>query len=106
MSFTRSIAATVLAIACLGTAARSAEPAFRVHDGFGFDWLAPDSARCTRVATKDTKAFQTCAFHDSGAFGLSLAYFSCPIRKGSELLVFKSSSECQEALETMQANAP
>ena len=93
-------------IAALSAPARSAAPGFRVAEGFGFDWLAPDSARCARVATTDSRQLVACTFHDSGAFGLSLAYFACPIKKGSELLVFKSSAECQEALETMQANAP
>jgi hypothetical protein len=71
--------------------------------GFGFDWLAPESARCVRIT--DAKKLGVCEFNKTGAFGLSFRYHSCA-NKGKEILVFQTADQCQEALETMQANAP
>ena len=97
----------VLGACLLSFCALATEASFPVAEGYGFDWLAPDSATCTRIAAADTKQFRACEFHTSGAFGLDLAYHSCPrASKRGEVLVFESQAACQEALETMQANAP
>jgi hypothetical protein len=93
-------------IALFGAAGMAAEAAFPVAGSYGFDWLTPDSAKCVRIAEVDAKQFKVCEFHTSGAFGLDLAYHVCPTAKRGEFLVFKSQAACQEALETMQANAP
>lgn len=85
--------------------AGTADVVFPAVGGFGFDWLAPDSAQCKRISTADAKVFAGCIFHKSGAFGLPYAYHTCAFA-GAEMLIFKSEDECQEALETMQANAP
>jgi hypothetical protein len=82
------------------------ESAFPVTGGVGFNWLAPQTARCARLTEQDVKQFKACTFHESGAFGLPLAYHACPMIRGGEVLVFRSMTECTEALETMQANAP
>lgn len=83
-----------------------AEASFPVAGGYGFDWLAPDTAKCIRIADTDARQFKACEFHASGAFGLDLAYHACPTTQRGEFLVFKSQAACQEALDTMQANAP
>lgn len=88
-------------------ASQAADASFPVAGSYGFDWLAPDSAKCVRIADADVKRFKACEFHTSGAFGLDLAYHSCPVSaKRGEFLAFESQAACQEALETMQANAP
>ena len=93
-------------IALFCAAGTAGEATFPVSGSYGFDWLAPDSAKCMRIAEADAKQFKVCEFHTSGAFGLDLAYHACPTAKRGELLIFKSQAACQEALETMQANAP
>lgn len=88
------------------TTALTAEDVFPVANGFGFDWLQPERATCARISSTDAKRFGRCDFHASGAFGLPLAYHACKVKGGSEFLVFKTATACDEALETMQANAP
>lgn len=82
------------------------EPAFAIAGGFGFDWHEPESARCTRVTETEAQRLSACKFHESGAFGLPIAYHACMTRKGGEFLVFKTAALCREAIETMEANAP
>lgn len=89
-----------------GDAAQGRDAPFPVSSGVGFDWLDPESAQCARIADIGSNGFKACEYHESGAFGLSYAYYSCATWDGAEFLVFRSPSECQEALETMQANAP
>lgn len=97
--------AVVLAIHC-GDTAQGREAPFAVSSGVGFNWLDPESARCARIGAADGKRIKMCEFRQSGAFGLPYAYYSCATGDGAQYLVFGSTSECQEALETMQANAP
>ena len=96
---------TVVAM-CWCSSVRGEPPSFSVVGGFGFDWLAPETPHCVRIGESDAKKFATCEFHESGAFGLPLAYHACKRGDGGEYLVFKSAAQCREALETMQANAP
>lgn len=91
---------------CWCTSGRSEPPSFPVAGGFGFNWLEPETAHCVRIGEQDAKQFATCEFHESGGFGLPLAYHVCKGTKGGEYLVFESAAHCREALETMQANAP
>jgi len=91
---------------CICSVVRSEPPAFAVVGGFGFNWLEPDTAQCARIAAADSKRFTQCEYHASGAFGLPLAYHTCTTTRDGEYLVFKSAAQCQEALETMQANGP
>lgn len=83
-----------------------AQDRFSVPGGHGFNWSKPKSARCVRLGEADVKQLKPCEFHATGAFGLPLAYYTCPRAKGGETLVFRNAAECKEALETMQANAP
>lgn len=93
-------------LASLVGSACGAEPSFPANDGFGFKWSDPESARCERVDKAMLESFKHCEFHASGAFGLPLAYHTCTHRSSGETLVFKTAAACEEALETMQANAP
>jgi hypothetical protein len=87
-------------------ASRSEDSAVPLSEGFGFDWLQPETARCARITPVEIKTFTRCEFHTSGAFGLPLSYHACATPRGGEFLVFISAAVCQEVLETMQANAP
>ena len=79
---------------------------FAVVGAHGFDWTRPKSARCKRITADDAAHFKPCTFAPSGAFGLDLAYHSCPRKGGGEVIVLATLAACQEALDTMQANAP
>lgn len=79
---------------------------FAVAGSYGFDWTKPKKARCERVTDTLQKRFKSCEFSASGAFGLPLAYHSCALAGGGEMLLFRDRRECGEALETMHANAP
>ena len=95
----------VAALGCLGVATAVAAE-FALVGGYGFDWLKPKQARCARITPADAARFKACTFAASGAFGLELAYHSCPLQRGGEMIVLQSKAACQQALETMQANAP
>lgn len=86
-------------------AASAAE--FPVVGGWGFDWLAPKSAKCRRIEAADAARFRKCEFlSPGGAFGLTLPYHRCTAPGRSEHLVYATRAQCTEALETMRANAP
>jgi hypothetical protein len=86
-----------------GLAAPDAPAPFPVAGGTGFVWTAPKSARCAPVQARDAR---DCTYSPTGAFGLPIAFHTCRLGGGGELLVFRSLPECREALETMRANAP
>jgi hypothetical protein len=95
-----------LVFTLLGCSAPDAGGAFPLAAGFGFDWLDPESASCERMDADMAKTAGDCEFQSTGAFGLELAYYECRRSETSTLLVFQSADACQQALETMQANAP
>ena len=46
-----------------------------------------------------------CAASDN-AFGIDLPSKSCRVDENVELIVYDTAEQCQQGLETMQANAP
>lgn len=70
---------------------------------FAFNWLSPD-ARCQPLTAYGILAMQ-CS-DSSGAFGLHVPSRSCRVSSRVEWMVYRTQSECSEALRTMQANAP
>jgi hypothetical protein len=95
-----------MALLAMVSAAAGAQQAFAVVGGYGFDWTRPKAARCTAITAAGAARFKPCTFAPSGAFGLDLAYHSCPLQRGGEMIVLASMAACNEALETMRANAP
>ena len=100
-------------VALIGALLFSSSPRIETADfqrpavgSFGFDWLKPEEARCTRITPSHLQRFTHCDFHESGAFGLNIAYHACQANGEGEYLVFGTAAACIEALETMQANAP
>lgn len=80
---------------------------FPVIDGHGFDWLKPQTTKCRHITKKDKANFKTCDFFANGnAFGLPSQYHKCKSSAKSEYFIYETRSKCQEAIETMQANAP
>jgi hypothetical protein len=72
---------------------------------YGFDWLHPENATCTRVSEPEIKTFKTCAPATTGSFTGKTGHVVCQ-RKDGEFLIYETKTQCQEELETMQANAP
>lgn len=80
---------------------------FPVVGGYGFDWLKPQTAKCRRITQQDKDHFKTCEFLAKGnAFGLPLAHHTCKSSAKSEHFIYETRRQCQEAIETMQANSP
>jgi hypothetical protein len=97
---------TTLLLALLSTPMMApAADSFELLGSHGFNWSKP-KARCARITETDVKGFKRCEFKSTGAFGLPLAHHVCPRTQGGEVLAFRNADECQQALETMQANGP
>lgn len=96
---------TLVLISLISTVIMAGER-FDVRGGFGFDWYKPIQATCKKMTANSTQTLTQCAFKDSGAFGLPLSYYACPLKGKGEVLVFKNKKQCQEAIETMRANGP
>jgi hypothetical protein len=69
---------------------------------FAFNWLKPDR-NCVQLTAKDVAKLHKCEATDN-AFGLSTKSLMCKIDSHTELVVYETAAQCQEALETMQAN--
>lgn len=72
---------------------------------YGFDWLHPENATCTRVSETEIKTFKTCAPAATASFTGKTGHMVCQ-RKDGEFLIYETKTRCREELETMQANAP
>jgi|SRR5436190_1572565 len=97
----KSMLLLVLVSAAGATAADSRPPA----GSYGFDWLDPEGARCREITGEDLAKFKTCEASANG-FGLDLESRRCTVDEDSEFMVYATRAQCQQALETMQANGP
>ena len=70
----------------------------------GFNWLEPEGP-CREITAEDIATFQSCEASDNG-FGLDLKSHMCKVDEKTEFMVYATAAQCQEALETMQANGP
>lgn len=82
-----------------GDAGRMPQPG-----SYAFNWLEP-SSRCKKLTRQDLARVSKCTVNDN-AFGLDLKSHACKVNRKVELIVYKTAAECEEAWETMQANAP
>ena len=94
-----SLAVILLAISAVTAADRMPEPG-----SYGFNWLDTES-HCKKLTVKDLAPVKSCTI-STNAFGLQLNSHVCKINSRTELMVYKTAAECNEALETMQANGP
>jgi hypothetical protein len=83
-----------------------ADEGFSLVGGYGFDWLKPQSTRCTKITAKEAEKFKNCDYSKEHAFGLDMYAYACRVNARSEFIVLKTKPQCQDAFETMQANAP
>ena len=97
---------TVALIAAL-TAAGTFAKEFPIVNAYGFDWLKPNTTKCRPVTKEQATKFKRCEFSNPGnAFGLDTPLHKCTASAKSEYFIYESKAMCQEAFETMQANAP
>ena len=87
--------------AALGAEAPAPDPSGR----YGFDWSAPDTARCVLVDGAMKRRLGACAKADTPSFTGARDHLVCPIGTG-EFLAFPTRTRCEDELATMQANAP
>jgi hypothetical protein len=72
---------------------------------YGFDWLNPESAQCREISAKDISSMKQCT-DSPNAFGVDIPSKACRVDEKVELIVYATKEQCQQGLETMQANAP
>jgi len=98
----RSMAAlSTLLAAGLVTASDSTLPP---AGSYGFNWLDPAS-QCREISAADIAKFKHCEA-STNAFGLDLPSRACKVDADTEFMVYATAADCQQALETMQANGP
>ena len=69
---------------------------------YAFNWLKPDDT-CKALTAKDAAKLTKCEASDN-AFGLQSKSLMCKVDAKTELVVYETAAQCQEGLETMQAN--
>ena len=72
--------------------------------GFGFNWLTADS-HCKKLSAHDLAKASQCTV-SKNAFGLPSESQLCKVDSHVEYMVYKTQAQCQQAVETMQANGP
>ena len=92
---------SVILLAASGAAAADRMPQ---PGSYGFNWLDAES-HCKKLTAKDLAPVKKCTV-STNAFGLQLHSHACKVDAHIELMVYKTAAQCQEALETMQANGP
>jgi hypothetical protein len=99
--------ATLCACLAAGVPAASGNPTdpdLPPAGSYGFNWLDPDS-QCRQLTEEDLARVEECTV-STNAFGLDLASHACKVDADTELMVYETEAQCQQALETMQANGP
>ena len=95
-----------LVLAVLAFCPESAD-AIPPAEGYGFDWLHPETARCQRASQVESLRHSNCQYcPDGNAFGLHYPYHKCQDQAGREYLIYKTPQQCTDAIETMKSNAP
>jgi len=95
----------VLSLALLAAAGSTKSDSLPKPGGYGFNWLAPETAECREVTAKDIASMKSCT-DSPNAFGIDLPSKACKVDKKVEIIVYDTREHCQEGLETMQSNAP
>ena len=92
---------SMVLLAASGISAADSKPQ---PGSYGFNWLDADS-HCKKITDKDLAQMSECTV-SADAFGLEVPSHMCRINPQVELVIYKTKAECQEGLETMQANGP
>jgi uncharacterized protein (TIGR02246 family) len=87
------------------TNARPSADGLPAPGSYGFNWLDPEAARCRKLTASDLAPISKCTL-STNAFGIELPSHACRVDAKIELMVYRTAAQCQQALETMQANGP
>ena len=98
-------AKTVCFLALLAATSGSAPSHAPKPGSYGFNWLAPETAECRELDAKAIATMKECT-DSANAFGLDLPSKACRVSEDVELIVYATKEQCQQGLETMQADAP
>ena len=90
------------AVLVLATSAVAAAERMPTPGSYGFNWLDPEHATCRKLGEKDLAKAKCTA--SSNAFGLDVESHACKLSARVELIVYATQAQCQQGLETMQAN--
>lgn len=101
-----ALAASFAAMFSASSSSIAVEPVALSAGKYGFDWLHPESARCTKIGPKLRARFQRCKHSAEGGFTGTVPSYLCEVNDDIEYMVFTDLATCQKQLETMQANAP
>lgn len=71
---------------------------------YGFDWLKPKITKCRQITAADSKHFKNCDQNSSGFGGSYTPTHKCRVNDRSEWFIYSTKFQCQEELDTMQAN--
>ncbi|MFN6339645.1 MAG: hypothetical protein ACK41W_13105 [Cyanobacteriota bacterium] len=67
----------------------------------------PAAASCRQIDQAAAAQFTECESLSTGqAFGLTFPFHSCQASGGGDDLIYATRAQCEEALNTMKANAP
>src|SRR5689334_4845512 len=95
---------TAISMALMSAPATTVDHSLPPPGSHGFNWLDPES-RCKALTDADIARITTCEVSHN-AFGLEMESRACKVDADTELMVYATAGQCQEALETMQANGP
>lgn len=73
---------------------------------YGFDWLKPSSAVCTRLQPEGISQFRSCNHQTNGTFGLKDPALACRRSEHSEVLIYVDKATCERNLDVMKSNGP
>ena len=69
---------------------------------YGFNWLDAKST-CRQFSAKDLEKVSKCSVSPN-AFGLDVKSHQCKVSAKVEWVIYETKAQCQEALETSEAN--
>lgn len=95
-----------IGLACLLANSAMAAPAVPAVNSYAFDWLDPEHTRCKKLTEPEVSKMAGKCNTKSNGFGEHKPTHQCRLSSRKEIFVYATQRECQNELETMQANAP
>lgn len=100
-----SIFGPALVVVQLAASAANGATSLPPPGSYGFNWLDAEVSHCRKLTDTDLSSVRECTISHN-AFGLELESHACKVDAHIELMVYKTLTQCQQALEPMQANGP
>ncbi|RDD83471.1 hypothetical protein DVJ77_02520 [Dyella tabacisoli] len=75
--------------------------------GYGFNWHAdPDTVKCIKMTPALVASFKSCIRREQGDSQTGTIKFQCDASGDKSYLIAATLKQCQDAKDTMAANAP